>query len=179
MKSKLLIIALLISAICAAQSVPNNSTFKLTDVTAVTGGTSLSAAFANSTDSYFDSNYKGSKDRLSNFRNYGPHNAGCTLPVFGSMAWSYDDVTSSTILVTPNLLANGTCTVTERGAVASTSANPTVANIKVSNGSGTGQYSIQFTGLSANTTYYVRPYYIANSTAYYGTSLEVAITTNP
>lgn len=177
MKSKLLIIALLISVICAAQSVPNTNTFKLTDVTAVTGGTSLSAAFANSTDSYFDSNYKGSKDRLSNFRNYTV--GSCTLPTFGAMAWSYDDVTSSTILVTPNLLANGTCTVTERGAVASTSANPTTANIKVSNGSGTGQYSIQFTGLSANTTYYVRPYYIANSTAHYGAELEVAITTEP
>lgn len=61
----------------------------------------------------------------------------------------YADVTSTTILVTPNLLANGTCTVTERGAVASTSANPTTANIKVSNGSGTGTDigNTGFTGL--------------------------------
>lgn len=52
-------------------SVPNTTNFSLTDVTAIVGGTSLTTAFTNSIDSYFDINYKGSKDRLSNFRNYG------------------------------------------------------------------------------------------------------------
>jgi len=51
-------------------SVPNTNTFTLQDVVAVVGGASLSAAFANSVDAYFDAAYKGSKDRLSNFRNY-------------------------------------------------------------------------------------------------------------
>jgi len=51
--------------------VPDTDTFKLTDVTTIVGGSGLSAAFTNSTDSKFDPRYKGSKDRLSNFRNYG------------------------------------------------------------------------------------------------------------
>lgn len=70
MKSKLLIIALLISSWCFAQSVPNTNTFRLSDVTTITGGTTLGQAFANSVDAYFDPTYKGTKDRLSNFRHY-------------------------------------------------------------------------------------------------------------
>ena len=52
-------------------NVPNTDNFSLQDVINVVGGVSLSTAFANSIDSYFDPIYKGSKDRLSNFRNYG------------------------------------------------------------------------------------------------------------
>jgi hypothetical protein len=51
-------------------NVPNTTTFSLTNVTAVVGGTSLTTAFACATDSKFCSLYKGSKDRLSNFRGY-------------------------------------------------------------------------------------------------------------
>ena len=51
-------------------SVPNTTTFTLQDVLNVTGGSDLVAAFANSTDSYFDPAYKGSKNNLLNFRNY-------------------------------------------------------------------------------------------------------------
>lgn len=53
-----------------ATSVPNTTTFTLQDVIDVVGGTSLTAAFANSTDAYFDASYKGSKNQLLNFRNY-------------------------------------------------------------------------------------------------------------
>jgi len=176
MKTKLLIISLLISAICFGQSVPNTNTFHLTDVTAVTGGTSLSAAFTNSTDSYFDATYKGSKDRLSNFRNY---TVACSLPTLISMGYSNTNTTSSSFKVSPNISSDGGCSVTERGAVAATTPNPTTSNIKVSNGTGTGQYDITFTGLSANTTYYVRPYAINSVGTTYGTGLEITITTLP
>lgn len=70
MKNKLLIISLFVWLGSFGQNVPNTTTFSLTDVTAITGGTSLSAAFTNSVDSYFDPAYKGSKDNLLNFRNY-------------------------------------------------------------------------------------------------------------
>ncbi len=59
--------------------VPDTNTFALTDVVAAVedhaGGISdtLSDAFAHSIDSYFDSAYKGSKNSLYNFRNYGPN----------------------------------------------------------------------------------------------------------
>lgn len=55
----------------SGQSVPNIQGFALSDVLTVTGGTRLSQAFTNSIDCLFDPTYKGSKDRLSNFRNYG------------------------------------------------------------------------------------------------------------
>ena len=51
-------------------SVPNIKGIKLSDVTAVVGGSSLNGAFANSLDRCFNSTYKGSKNRLSNFRDY-------------------------------------------------------------------------------------------------------------
>jgi hypothetical protein len=70
MKSKLLILLLFLYIGSVAQSVPNTDTFSLSDVNDVVGGVSLSAAFSFSVDAYFDPAYKGSKDRLSNFRNY-------------------------------------------------------------------------------------------------------------
>ena len=70
MKNKIVLLFLLISGWCFGQSVPDTNTFSLTDVTAITGGTSLSQAFANSVDAYFDPIYKEAKDQLSDFRNY-------------------------------------------------------------------------------------------------------------
>ncbi len=60
--------------------VPDTNTFSLADVVAAVedhagelpGDDSLSGCFTYSIDGYFDSAYKGVKDRLSNFRNYGP-----------------------------------------------------------------------------------------------------------
>ena len=69
MKSKLLILSLLFCFNIYGQSVPNTSTFTLQDVVAVTGGTSLTSAFANATGT-FDPAYVGSKNSLYNFRNY-------------------------------------------------------------------------------------------------------------
>jgi uncharacterized protein (TIGR02145 family) len=69
MKNKLSILLLFLCLNTVAQ-VPNTNTFSLSDVVAITGGTSLQAAFTNSVDAYFDPAYKGSKDNLLNFRNY-------------------------------------------------------------------------------------------------------------
>ena len=53
-------------------SVPNTNTFSLQDVVDEVSPTvdSLSSCFTASIDSYFDATYKGSKNKLSNFRNY-------------------------------------------------------------------------------------------------------------
>jgi hypothetical protein len=67
---KKLLIILLLWSTCQAQTVPNTTTFCFSDVTAVVGGTCLSDAFANAINSHFDPTYKGSKNSLSNFRNY-------------------------------------------------------------------------------------------------------------
>jgi hypothetical protein len=53
-----------------ANQVPDTDNFNLQNVVDVTGGSDLVAAFSNSNDAFFNSTYKGSKDRLSNFRAY-------------------------------------------------------------------------------------------------------------
>jgi len=57
-------------------SIPNSPSFSLNDVRVELSGSnpfSLSTAFGNATAAYFDGTYSGSKDRLSNFRNYKPN----------------------------------------------------------------------------------------------------------
>tara|TARA_R110002167_G_C12441791_1_gene630909 strand:- start:77 stop:751 length:675 start_codon:yes stop_codon:yes gene_type:complete len=56
-------------------AIPNQPNFSLSQVLTEVGigsANGLAAAFAASIDGYFDPTYKGSKDRLSNFQNYGP-----------------------------------------------------------------------------------------------------------
>jgi hypothetical protein len=96
---KILVLLLILWAVTAkAQYIPNTDTFSLQDVVdgLCTAGssidacgqlgtpTSLSECFtlalyiSNNIGDYFDASYSGSKDRLSNFRNYG--GTACTRP---------------------------------------------------------------------------------------------------
>jgi uncharacterized protein (TIGR02145 family) len=67
-----------------------------------------------------------------------------------------------------NVTADGGSTVTERGVCWSTSQTPTTSDYTGSNGSGTGSYSVELTGLEADTKYYVRAYAINNEGTAYG-----------
>ena len=49
-------------------------------------------------------------------------------------------------------------TITERGVVYATTQNPTITNAKIISGIGTGSYTINITGLTINTQYYIRAY---------------------
>ena len=57
-----------------------------------------------------------------------------------------------------NVTSDGGATVTARGVCWSTSANPTTADSKTIDGSGTGSFTSSLNGLVPNTTYYVRAY---------------------
>lgn len=57
-----------------------------------------------------------------------------------------------------NVIDNGGAPVTARGVCWSTGPNPTIANNRISNGTGTGAFTSYLTNLSENTTYYVRAY---------------------
>ena len=74
-----------------------------------------------------------------------------------------------------NVTNDGGAEITERGICYSTSTNPTIANTKISNGSGIGAFTCNLTDLQNETTYYVRAYAVnAKGTAY---GEEVSFTT--
>ena len=76
-----------------------------------------------------------------------------------------------------NVIYDGNSDVTARGVCWSTSPNPTVNDSHTSNGSGTGAFTSNLTGLTPNTTYYVRAYATNNAGTSYGD--EVSFTTDP
>ncbi len=69
----------------------------------------------------------------------------------------------------------GASAITARGICWSTSANPTLANSFTTNGTGTGTFTSNLTGLTAGTTYYVRAYATNGSGTSYGN--EISFTT--
>ena len=75
-----------------------------------------------------------------------------------------------------NVTSAGGGTVTARGVCWSTSHNPTTSSSHTTNGMGTGSFTSSLTGLTANTTYYVRAYATNNAGTAYGS--EVSFTTS-
>ncbi len=71
-----------------------------------------------------------------------------------------------------NITNDGGSTVTSRGVCWSTSPNPTIANSHTSDGSGTGVFTSNITGLIANTTYYVCAYATNSVGTAYGNEIS-------
>ena len=67
-------------------------------------------------------------------------------------------ITTNSAVCGGNVTLDGGSSVTQRGVCWSTTQNPSIANSFTINGSGLGTYTSSLTGLSANTTYYVRAY---------------------
>ncbi len=86
------------------------------------------------------------------------------------------NITQTTATSGGNITNDGGSSIIIRGVCWNTSQNPTTANSKTSDGTGTGSFTSNLTGLSANTKYYVRAY-LGNNLAeiYYGN--EVSFTT--
>ena len=85
------------------------------------------------------------------------------------------NVSYTSATVGGNVTDNGGLEVKERGVVYGTSQNPTIENIKVTNGSGSGTFTCNLADLQDGVTYYVRAYAInAKGTAY---GEEVSFTT--
>jgi hypothetical protein len=84
-------------------------------------------------------------------------------------------ITTSQAVSGGNVVSDGGVSVTARGVCWSTTATPTVADSKTSDGTGTGNFVSTLTGLAAGTTYYVRAYAVNASETFYGE--EVSFTT--
>ena len=89
------------------------------------------------------------------------------------------NVTCYSMVMGGNVTFDGNATVTERGVCYSTSQNPTTSSPKLSMGSGTGTFSNTVSGLSSNTTYYLRAYAINNQGTAYGTQVSVTTAALP
>ena len=98
---------------------------------------------------------------------------GYSLPTV--VTTSVTNVTYTSASVGGEVTNDGNTTVTERGVVYSTSSNPTISNSKKRSGSGTGAYSVELSGLSEGTKYYVRAYAINSKGTAYGE--QVSFTT--
>jgi hypothetical protein len=78
------------------------------------------------------------------------------------------NITNTTAASGGNITADGGANVTGRGVCWSTTQNPTIANSKTTDGTGTGSFISNITGLTQNTTYFVRAYAVNSAGTAYG-----------
>jgi len=99
------------------------------------------------------------------------------LIIIGTPVVVTSSATSDTnsITVYGNVSSENGSSVTERGFVYSLTTNPTTSNTKVVSGSGLGNFSQLISGLTLNTTYYVRAYAINSGGTSYGLELSLTI----
>ena len=88
------------------------------------------------------------------------------LPTVTTAAVS--NITTSSATCGGNVTSDGNAAVTARGVCWSTSPNPTISGSHTTDGSGTGSFTSSITGLTDNTTYYVRAYATNSEGTAYG-----------
>ena len=81
---------------------------------------------------------------------------------------SVTNITSSSATCGGNVISNGGDIITARGICWSTSQNPMLNDSHTEEGTGTGYFSSNITGLTAGTTYYVRAYATNSAGTAYG-----------
>lgn len=85
-------------------------------------------------------------------------------------------IESTTAIGSGNVTSDGGATITQRGVCWNTSSNPTTSNSTATTSGTTGVYTVNITGLSANTTYHVRAYAINSAGTSYGSDLSFTTT---
>lgn len=107
---------------------------------------------------------------------YGEEVTFTTLPVVPTLTTAdITEVTGNSATGGGNVTVTGGADVTARGIVFGTQQNPTLANSKTEDGEGGGEFTSLLTGLTGNTTYYVRAY--ATNSAGIGYGPQVTFTT--
>ncbi len=97
------------------------------------------------------------------------------IPLIVVTTTSVSGMTNSSAISGGNIGSAGGSPVTARGVCWSTSPNPTTADSKTIDGSGTGIFTSNLTSLAATTLYYVRAYATNNNGTFYGA--QVSFTT--
>ena len=89
------------------------------------------------------------------------------------------DIAQYTALGGGHVQSAGFANVTARGVCWSTAQNPTIANSHTNDGSGTGPFVSNITGLTANTLYYIRAYATNSIGTSYGNQLIFTTLSSP
>ena len=98
-----------------------------------------------------------------------------TLPVLSTS--NVSGISTKVAVTGGNITTDGGASITVRGVCWALSTNPTVAGSHTTDGSGTGSFTSNITGLTANTPYYVKAYATNSAGTAYGN--EVSFTTIP
>lgn len=106
---------------------------------------------------------------------YGNETSLTTLNYAALTTSAASSVTLTTALCGGSVSDGGGATVSERGICYGDSRNPTTSSAKIAAGSGLGDFSVTLSGLTPNSTYYVRAYAINLIGTEYGN--EVSFTT--
>lgn len=109
------------------------------------------ASFSNTYQEYLDAYYTG---------------GGGDLPTVTTN--SVSNIQETTATCGGNVTDQGSSSVTAKGVCWSTSSNPTTSDSYTTDGSGTGSFTSNITGLTASTTYYVRAYATNSAGTAYG-----------
>lgn len=106
---------------------------------------------------------------------YGEEISFTTLPIIPTVTTTEASaITSNSATTGGNVTADGGADVTARGVCWSTSATPTTADSKTSDGDGTGEFASSITGLLGNTQYYVRAYATNSAGTAYGPAVTLS-----
>jgi uncharacterized protein (TIGR02145 family) len=100
---------------------------------------------------------------------YGDQISFKTNPVIPSLITNdISAITHVSAIAGGNIINDGGAIITARGSCWSTSQNPTTSDSKTTNGIGAGLFTSSLTGLSGNTTYYIRAYATNSAGTGYG-----------
>jgi uncharacterized protein (TIGR02145 family) len=105
---------------------------------------------------------------------YGSEVSFTTNPIVGATitTTAVTAITSTTAVSGGNISADGGGSITARGVCWGTAADPTTANSKTSDGTGTGSFASNITGLTTGTVYHVRAYATNGSGTSYGNDIQ-------
>ena len=110
---------------------------------------------------------------------YGNQVTTTTLTILPTITTStLSTVTATTITGGGNITSDGGASVTARGVCWSITQNPTTANSKTTDGTGTGSFTSSISGLSPGVTYYIKAYAVNNVGTVYGTEITITTTAN-
>ncbi|NBL63808.1 hypothetical protein GV828_01190 [Flavobacterium sp. NST-5] len=99
------------------------------------------------------------------------------LPTLSTTAVS--GISTTTAISGGNVSSQGNSEIISRGVCWSTSSNPTINNTKTVDGTGTGNFTSNLTGLTPNTNYYIRAYATNSEGTSYGNQVNFQTTNGP